>query len=113
MAGDKKNIPYAGKVDEPPKPGKVEPAKAAPPVQDQPAPTKAEAPVIEDMSKVVMPPMAEPGGISRSTAPSSNGPLKPRRTTGTSWKPMTILRRGTRRTRTKRKATNEIHQQSL
>ena len=56
---------------------------------------------------------AEPGGISRSTAPSSSGPLKPRRTTGTSWKPTTIPRRGTRRTRTKRRATNEIHQQSL
>lgn len=56
---------------------------------------------------------AEPGGISRSTAPSSSGPLKPRRTTGTSWKPTTIPRRGTRRKRTKRRATNEIHQQSL
>ena len=59
---------------------------------------------------------AEPGGISRSTAPSSSGPLKPRRTTGTSWKPTTIPRRGTRRTRTtrtKRRATNEIHQQPL
>lgn len=56
MADDKKNIPDAGKVDEPPKPGKVEPAKAAPPVQDQPAPAKAESPVIEDASKVVAPP---------------------------------------------------------
>ena len=51
MAYGKKNIPDAGKADEPPKPGKVEPAKAAPPVQDQPAPAKAEAPVIEDASK--------------------------------------------------------------
>ena len=59
MADDKKNIPDAGKVDEPPKPGKVEPAKAAPPVQDQPAPAKAESPVIEDASKVVAPPTAE------------------------------------------------------
>ena len=56
---------------------------------------------------------AEPGGISRSTAPSSSGPLKLRRTTGTSWKPTTIPRRGPRRTRTKRRATNEIHQQPL
>ena len=43
MADDKKNIPDAGKVDEPSKPGKVEPAKAAPPVQVQSAPAKAEA----------------------------------------------------------------------
>ena len=35
------------------------------------------------------------------------------RTTGTSWKPTTIPRRGTRRTRTKRRTTNEIHQQPL
>ena len=58
MADDKKNIPDAGKVDEPPKPGKVEPVKAAPPVQDQPAPAKAEAPVVEDASPVVTPPPA-------------------------------------------------------
>ncbi len=30
MADDKKNIPDAGKVDDPPKPGKVEPVKADP-----------------------------------------------------------------------------------
>ena len=44
MADDKKNIPDAGKVDQPPKSGKVEPVKADSPVQDQPAPAKAEAP---------------------------------------------------------------------
>lgn len=38
MADDKKNIPDAGKVDNPPELGKVE--QAAPPVQDQPAPAK-------------------------------------------------------------------------
>ena len=43
MADDKKNIPDAGKVDDPPKLGKVEPVKADFPVQDQPAPAKAEA----------------------------------------------------------------------
>lgn len=59
MADDKKNIPDAGKVDEPHKPGKVEPAKATPPVQDQPDPTKTEAPVVEDASPVVTPPAAE------------------------------------------------------
>ncbi len=58
MADDKKNIPDAGKVDEPPKPGKVEPVKADFPVQDQPAPAKAEAPVVEDASPVVTPPLA-------------------------------------------------------
>ncbi len=52
MADDKKNIPDAGKVDEPPKPGKVEPVKTAPTVQDQTAPAKAEAPVVEDASPV-------------------------------------------------------------
>mgnify|MGYP005759262163 CR=1 FL=1 len=35
MADDKKNIPDAGKVDEPPKLGKVEPVKADFPVQDR------------------------------------------------------------------------------
>ena len=59
MADDKKNIPDAGKVDDPPKPGKVEPVKADPPVQDQPALAKAEAPVTEDVSKVVTPPTTE------------------------------------------------------
>ena len=59
MADDKKNIPDAGKVDEPPKPGKVEPVKADPPVQDQSAPAKAEAPVVEGASKVVTPPVVE------------------------------------------------------
>ena len=48
MADDKKNIPDVGKVDEPPKPGKVEPAKATPPVQVQSPPTKAEAPKEKD-----------------------------------------------------------------
>ena len=47
MADDKKNIPDTGKVDEPPKPGKVEPIKADSTVQDQPAPAKTEFPVVE------------------------------------------------------------------
>lgn len=47
MADDKKSIPDAGKVDNLPEPGKVEPAKAAPPVQDQPAPAKTEAPEVK------------------------------------------------------------------
>ena len=69
MADDKKNIPDAGKVDEPPKPGKVEPAKAVPPVQDQPAPAKAESPVIEDASKVVASPTAEQPAPAVKEAP--------------------------------------------
>ena len=68
MADDKKNIPDAGKVDEPPKPGKVEPVKADSPVQDQPAPDKAEAPVTEGASKVVTPPAAEKP-VEGKTAP--------------------------------------------
>ena len=59
MADDKKNIPDAGKVDEHPKPGKVEPVKADPPVQDQPAPAKADASMVEGASKVATPPAAE------------------------------------------------------
>ena len=65
MADDKKNIPDAGKVDEPPKPGKVEPVKADPPVQDQPAPAKAEAPVVEDASKVVTRPLRRSSRLRR------------------------------------------------
>ena len=68
MADDKKNIPDTGKVDEPPKPGKVEPVKANSLVQDQPAPAKAEAPVTEDASKVVTPPTAEKP-VEGKTAP--------------------------------------------
>ena len=69
MADDKKNIPDAGKVDEPPKPGKVEPVKADSPVQDQPAPAKAEAPVIEDASKGGKPPTAEQPAPAGKEAP--------------------------------------------
>ena len=53
MADDKKNISDAGKIDEPPKPGKVEPVKADFPVQDQSAPAKAEAPVVEGASNEI------------------------------------------------------------
>ena len=69
MADDKKNIPDAGKVDEPPKPGKVEPAKAAPPVQDQPAPAKADASVVEGAPKVATPPAAEQPAPADKEAP--------------------------------------------
>ena len=83
MADDKKNIPDAGKVDNPPELGKVE--QAAPPVQDQPAPAKAEAPVVEDASPVVTPPAAEqPAPAGKETpkdkdtpAPSKEGTPQP------------------------------------
>lgn len=69
MADDKKNIPDAGKVDEPPKPGKVEPAKAVSSVQDQPAQAKVEAPVVEGTPKVVPPPGAEQPAPASKEAP--------------------------------------------
>lgn len=72
MADDKKNIPNAGKVDDPPKPGKVEPVKADSPVQDQPAPARAEAPVTEDASKGVTPLTAEKP-VEGKTAPDPTG----------------------------------------
>lgn len=69
MADDKKNIPDAGKVGNPPKPGKNEPVKADPPVQDQSAPAKAEAPVVEGASKVVTPPVVEQPAPAGKAAP--------------------------------------------
>lgn len=69
MADDKKNIPDAGKVDNPPEPGKVEPVKAAPPVQDQPAPAKADASVVEGAPKVATPPAAEQPAPADKEAP--------------------------------------------
>ena len=77
MADDKKSIPDAGKVDEPPKLGKVEPAKAAPPVQEQPTPAKTEAPVVEDVPKVVAPPAAEAPKDKGTSAPSKEGTPQP------------------------------------
>ena len=77
MADDKKNIPDAGKVDEPPKPGKVEPIKADSTVQDQPAPAKAEAPVIEDATKVVKPLTAEqPAPAGKEAPKEKDAPAK-------------------------------------
>lgn len=51
MADYKKSIPDAGKVNEPPKSGKVEPIKADPPIQDQPALVKSGASVIEEAAR--------------------------------------------------------------
>ena len=51
MADDNKNIRDTGTLAEPPKPGKTEPVKTAPTVQDQPAPAKTEAPEVEGVSQ--------------------------------------------------------------
>ena len=77
MADDKKNIPDAGKVDETPKPGKVEPVKADSPVQDQPAPAKAEAPVVENASKVVTPPVVEQSAPTGKEVPKDKDASAP------------------------------------
>ena len=67
MADDKKNIPDAGKIDNPPELGKVE--QAAPPVQDQPTPAKADASVVEGAFKVATPPAAEQPAPADKEAP--------------------------------------------
>ena len=77
MADDKKNIPDAGKVDEPLKPGKTESVKTDPSVQDQSAPAKAEAPVIEDASKVVTSPAAEPSAPADKESPKDKSASSP------------------------------------
>ena len=75
MADDKKNIPDAGKVDNPPELGKVEPAKAAPPEQDQPAPAKTEAPEVEGAPKAVTPPAAEqPAPVGKEAPKDKDAP---------------------------------------
>ena len=67
MADDKKSIPDAGKADNPPAPGKVELAKAAPLVQDQPAPAKAEAPKDKDAPAPSMEGAPQPGKDGKQT----------------------------------------------
>ena len=69
MSDDKKNIPGTGKVDEHPKPGKVESVKDDFLVQDQPAPAKADASVVEGASKVATPPAAEQPAPADNEAP--------------------------------------------
>lgn len=75
MVDDKKNIPEAGKVDEPPKLGKVEPVKDDPRGQDQSAPTKTEDHVVESATKVVTPPAAEhPAPAGKETSKNKDAP---------------------------------------
>ena len=59
MADDKKNIPDAGKVNEPAKAENTEPMKADPAMPEQPSPSKLEAPAVEDAPKAAVPPVAE------------------------------------------------------
>ena len=68
----KRIFPTLGRWTIPPKPGKVEPVKADSPVQDQPAPARAEAPVTEDASKGVTPLTAEKP-VEGKTAPDPTG----------------------------------------
>lgn len=77
MAEDKKNIPDAGRVDEPPKPGKVEPVKADSPVQDQPTPAKAEAPKDKDAPAPSMEGAPQPGKDEKQTTIPGMGDLAP------------------------------------
>ena len=69
MADDKKNIPDAGKVNEPAKAENTEPMKADPPVPEQAAPPKPEAPAVEDAPKATAPPTAE-----KAPAPGTEQP---------------------------------------
>ena len=59
MADDKKNIPDAGKVNEPAKAENTEPMKADPAMPEQPAPSKPETRAVEGMPKTTAPPAAE------------------------------------------------------
>ena len=77
MADDKKNIPDAGKVDEPPKPGKVEPVKADHPVQDQPAPAKAGALKDKDAPAPSMEGSPQPGKDEKQTTIPGMGDSAP------------------------------------
>lgn len=69
MADDKKNIPDAGKVNEPAKAENTEPMKADPAMPEQPAPSKPEAPAVEGAPKAAAPPAAE-----KAPAPEQDDP---------------------------------------
>ena len=73
MADDKKDIPDAGKVNEPAKAENTEPIKADLAAPQQPAPAKAEALAEEDASKTAAPPAAE-----KATAPGAEKPAPPK-----------------------------------
>ena len=77
MADDKKNIPDTGKIDNPSEPGKVEPAKATPPVQEQPAPAKAETPKDKDAPAPSMEGAPQPGKDEKQATISGMGDPAP------------------------------------
>ena len=69
MADDKKNIPDAGKVNEPAKAENTEPMKEGPAAPEQPTPFKPEAPAVEGTPKAAAPPAAE-----KAPAPEQDDP---------------------------------------
>ena len=82
MADDKKNIPNAGKVDEPAKAENTEPMKADPAVPEQPAPSKPETPAVGDAPKAAVPPAVEksPSLGAEQPAPSKENKPQPGKT---------------------------------
>lgn len=82
MADDKKNIPNAGKVDEPAKAENTEPMKADPAVPEQPAPSKPETPAVGDAPKAAVPPAVEksPALGAEQPAPSKENKPQPGKT---------------------------------
>ena len=69
MADDKKNIPDAGKVNEPAKAENTEPMQEGPAALEQPTPFKPEAPAVEGAPKAAAPPAAE-----KAPAPEQDDP---------------------------------------
>ena len=77
MADDKKNIPDAGKVNEPAKAENTEPMKADASVPEQPAPSKPETLVAEGVPKTAAPPAAEKApdpGAEQPAPPKQDNP---------------------------------------
>lgn len=85
MADDKRNIPDAGKADDSLKPGNTEPVKTDPPVQEPPAPAKAEAPVVEGTTEAPIHSAAEkpsegktvPGPMPEQPVPAKENTPQP------------------------------------
>lgn len=73
MSDDKKNIPDAGKVNEPVKAENTEPMKEGPAAPEQPSPSKPEAPAVEGAPKAAAPPAAE-----KAPAPGAEQPAPPK-----------------------------------
>ena len=82
MSDDKKNIPDAGKVNEPAKAENTEPMKADPAVPEQSAPSKPETPAVGDAPKAAVPPAVEksPAFGAEQPAPSKEDKPQPGKT---------------------------------